>query len=98
MFVIDVTQEANGSQAKTAPQCDVCRAIPSHKIVHRPLNQFVSFRRLTKAPLVSLNVQLLAPPIFVLYISPSSSPFSLIPCPVPSTCLPMKEAQNFAHL
>lgn len=31
IFVMDVTQEANGSQAKTTPQCNVCQTIPGHK-------------------------------------------------------------------
>lgn len=85
---------------KPKPHLSVMCAVPFPATRSSP-PKFVSFRRLTKAPLVSLYVQPLAPPSsfsFCLTISPSSFPFSLIPCPVPSTCLPMKEAQNLAHL
>lgn len=44
IFVMDVTQEANGSHAKTTPQCNVCQTIPGHKCLplHSPFHLFLS--------------------------------------------------------
>lgn len=70
MFVIDVTQEANGSLAKTTPQCNVCQTIPGHKCL--PLLRLFHFSffpsvhfyftLLLRAPLVFLHFQRRSPP------------------------------------